>query len=268
MRTIPQFFRVALDECAWVTRQVIKRGSPELGSCSSCYPGCCSGDHLVEARSRGNKCKLVATLSTQVRGDSMRVAPGVSANASRKRRRERGDDLDRRARRALQLVQMRECSAGRQALEGAQVAQGNDATLRSLRDATWRPPRRRSPLPTWIEGRPSSDTLRFGFGNVPQNLRSSRRGAAAGPWGMTTELFETPPACHHNRSGGRPSRNCGFDQDGEDHCIAEERRWRERNHRWRCFEAPHCTCNRQTGVFCCGVSNLSISILVVHESGL
>ena len=83
--------------------------------------------------------------------DSMRVAHQASANASRKRRRERGDDLDRRARRVLQLVQMGECAAGRQALEGAQVAQGNDATLRSLRDATRRPPRPRSPLPTWIE---------------------------------------------------------------------------------------------------------------------
>ena len=76
MRTIPQFFwgafagalRVALDEC--VTRQVIRRASPELGSCSSCYPRCYSGDLRVEARSRGNKCKLVATLSTQVRGEA------------------------------------------------------------------------------------------------------------------------------------------------------------------------------------------------------
>ena len=44
----------------WVMRQLIRRGSPVLGSCSSC-PGCYSGDLRVEARSRGSKCKHVPT---------------------------------------------------------------------------------------------------------------------------------------------------------------------------------------------------------------
>ena len=67
---LQQLSRLLLTSAHWVTRWVIRRGSPELGSCSSCCPGCCSGDLRVEARSRGNKCKLVATLSTQVRGEA------------------------------------------------------------------------------------------------------------------------------------------------------------------------------------------------------
>ena len=52
----------------------------------------------------------------------MRVARQGSVNAVQKRRQERGNDLDHQSRRALQLVQVRECSAPRQVLEGPQVA--------------------------------------------------------------------------------------------------------------------------------------------------
>ena len=125
----------------WVTRQVIRRGSPELGSCSSCCPGCHSGDLRVEATSRGNKRKLVATLSTQVRGE----ASSTTTCALHTGFRERVPQAEARAWRRFGSTR----SEG-VAVE-AQVAQGNDATLRSLRDATRRPPRPRSPLPTWIE---------------------------------------------------------------------------------------------------------------------
>ena len=53
--------------------------------------------------------------------------PGAeqAANVSaRRRRRERTGDVERRAARAVRLVQMGELSAGRQALEGAEVAPG------------------------------------------------------------------------------------------------------------------------------------------------
>ena len=62
----------------------------------------------------------------------------------RKRRRQSpADDVKRRAARALGLVQMGELSAGRQALEGAAIAPGNNATLQILRDPRKRPPRTR-----------------------------------------------------------------------------------------------------------------------------
>ena len=56
------------------------------------------------------------------------------------RRRHQEDDLERRAGRALSLVQMGELSAGRQALERAPVAPGNRETLNQLRDPVRRLP--------------------------------------------------------------------------------------------------------------------------------
>ena len=52
-----------------------------------------------------------------------------------------------RADRALELVQMGELSTGRLALEGAQIAPGDDATYKALTDATRRPP---SPQSTFV----------------------------------------------------------------------------------------------------------------------
>ena len=48
--------------------------------------------------------------------------------ASRRRRRRSSDDVQRRAERAHALVQLGELSVGRQALEGASLAPGTDAT--------------------------------------------------------------------------------------------------------------------------------------------
>ena len=69
-----------------------------------------------------------------------------SEAAVRRRRRDQGDNVSKRADRALELVQMGELSAGRLALEGAQIAPGDEATFKALTDATWRPPVSRAPL--------------------------------------------------------------------------------------------------------------------------
>ena len=45
------------------------------------------------------------------------------------------------------LVSLGELSSARQALEGAELAPRNQATLNALRDPTRRPPRARAPLP-------------------------------------------------------------------------------------------------------------------------
>ena len=55
-----------------------------------------------------------------------------SEAAVRRRRRDQGDNVSKRA---LELVQMGELSAGRLALEGAQIAPGDDATYKALTDA-------------------------------------------------------------------------------------------------------------------------------------
>ena len=108
----------------------------------------------------------------------------------RKRRRQLpADDVKRRAARALELVQMGELSAGRQALEGAAIAPGNDATLQMLRDPRKRPPRTRlgDEVPRVVMEHVAQSPFRLEEKKFLGNLRSSRRGAAAGPSGMTAD---------------------------------------------------------------------------------
>ena len=125
----------------------------------------------------------------------------ASRACTRKRRRQKPeDDITRRAARALALVQMGELSAGRQALEGADLAPGTMETLRELRDPVRRPARIRQPLPPQVTDhmpdRPF-ELEEYGFAQV---LRSSRKGAAAGPSGMTVDhlrpVLENPRDTH------------------------------------------------------------------------
>ena len=62
------------------------------------------------------------------------VCAEEAATASpRRRRRVDDNDAEKRALRALKFVQLGELSSGRQALEGAELAPGNAATLTQLR---------------------------------------------------------------------------------------------------------------------------------------
>ena len=70
---------------------------------------------------------------------------GVAAT-SRRRRRDTSDDLSKRAKKALQLVQWGELSTARQALEGAVVARGSERTLAQLTDPVRRPELARAPI--------------------------------------------------------------------------------------------------------------------------
>ena len=88
---------------------------------------------------------------------------------------------ERRALRALQCVQMGELSAGRQALEGAELAPGNEETLRELNK---RPARPRDPIPELPGTVPAFNLSEKKF---CQNVRSARRGVAGGPSGMTAD---------------------------------------------------------------------------------
>ena len=81
---------------------------------------------------------------------------------------------------------MGEPSSARQALEGATLAPGNSDTLNQLKDPTRRPPRPREPLPHVVSHVPGR-AFELDEQLLSRNLRSARRGAAAGPSGMTTE---------------------------------------------------------------------------------
>ena len=110
-------------------------------------------------------------------------------SSTRRRRREQKDELSRRAERALGFVQMGELSTARQALEGTRLAPGNDETLQVLRDPEKHPP---LPRETLSEAVRSADPDPFELDGelFLQCVRSSRRGAAGGPSGMTAEHLQ------------------------------------------------------------------------------
>ena len=116
------------------------------------------------------------------------------------------DDFAVRAELAQALVMMLEISSGRKELEGAAVAPGTDHTLHLLTDTERRPPNPvRELSPEMLEFVPAVplalDEKRFA-----QNLRSSRREAAPGPSGMTSEhlrsLLARPADLHWLSSAG------------------------------------------------------------------
>ena len=105
----------------------------------------------------------------------------ASSLASRKRRTQNHNDLEHRVNRAMTRIQLGELSVGRMALERADLAPGTEATLTQLRRRLARP---QDPLPPEIH---------FDF-------RSSRRGTAGAPSGMTNEhlrpLLDNPQELH------------------------------------------------------------------------
>ena len=85
------------------------------------------------------------------------------------------------------MVQLGELSAGRQALEGAELAPGSEEILCELWNPLKRAPRARAPLPPQVVEHNPTRPFELEEDRFAQVLRSSRRGAAAGPSGMTSE---------------------------------------------------------------------------------
>ena len=75
---------------------------------------------------------------------------------------------------------MGELSSARQALEGAALAPGNEATLRQLTDASRRPPQPRGPLPPEVLNHVPPVAFDLDEDVFNRNLRSSKKGAAGG----------------------------------------------------------------------------------------
>ena len=99
----------------------------------------------------------------------------------RHRRRGCPNTMEKRAARAQRLFQVGELSAGRLALDGADLAPGNTATLREL---SQRPSAPRHPIPPLPDQRPVFNLEEKVF---CRNVRSARKGAAGGPSGMTND---------------------------------------------------------------------------------
>ena len=115
------------------------------------------------------------------------MAASGQVSSRRRRRRQQVEDVDRRANRALSLVQMGELSAGRQALEAAVAAPGTQQTLDLLQDSSRRPPHPRAAMPNHIAELQPEVPLELDFSIFKECVHSARRGAAAGPSGMTAE---------------------------------------------------------------------------------
>ena len=102
--------------------------------------------------------KLIAKFEAFARGEWLQLvatseACNEKAAVARRRQGRRGqqDTIDNRTGRAEMLVQLGELSSARQAVEGASLAPGTEATLTKLTDETKRPSRPREPLPRgWL----------------------------------------------------------------------------------------------------------------------
>ena len=95
--------------------------------------------------------------------------------------------MEMRARRTFRLAQLGEASAGRQALEGASVAPGTNATFRALRDPDRRPKLPREPVPDEIASFEPVEKFSLEEGWFRSNVRKARWRAAAGPSGMNAD---------------------------------------------------------------------------------
>ena len=108
-----------------------------------------------------------------------------------RKRRTQTDTPERRADRAQSLVMMGEVSAGRHALEGAPLAPGIQRTLDPLRDPVRRPTSAYAPLPEALLNHHAERTFSLDKTLFLKNLKRARRGAAAGPSGVTAEHMKS-----------------------------------------------------------------------------
>ena len=122
--------------------------------------------------------------------ESLVVAASGQVSSRRRGRRQQVEDVERRANRALSLVQMGELSAGRKALEAAVAATGTQQTLDLLRDSSRRPPNPRAAMPNHIAELQPEVPLHLNFTKFKECGHFARRGAAAGPSGITAEHFK------------------------------------------------------------------------------
>ena len=110
------------------------------------------------------------------------------------------NDEERRAAKAHMLVQLGELSAGRAALEAADLAPGTNETLQQLRNPVRRPPRPREPIPNELLEEAPRSPFELDEAKFLQNVRKARKGVAAGPSGMTSGhirvLLDNPRDSH------------------------------------------------------------------------
>ena len=153
--------------------------------------------------------------------------------------------IEQRAARALRCVLDGELSAGRQALEGAELARGTREILDALKDRERRPPNLRDPLPDRVVEARSTHACVSGPRIVCTSVgefeagcgRSFRNDGRA----LASDIRECRKhrivgfLCRHIRQGRSPTGNRGRHPHGTHDRVAEIGRWRERHCGWRSF---------------------------------
>ena len=157
--------------------------SQGVGSSSCCSRGCCCSGPGEEA-----KCPSRFWRWLELLGISRCTRAQVHQSSVRRRRRQHQDDgIQKRVDRAHNLVQLGELSAARQALEGANVAPVNLATLRALTNQVRRPPVARQELGQEILRSEPAEPFELVGDALLVCFMTARRGAAPGPSGMTAD---------------------------------------------------------------------------------
>ena len=109
------------------------------------------------------------------------------------------DELQSRAGRALGLARVGEWSHARRALEGEAVAPGSEKTWKALTDEAKRPRTAREGIDQELMVVNPTIPVDLDVDLLLKNLRTSRRGAAAGQSGKTTEhlkiLLDSTACC-------------------------------------------------------------------------
>ena len=139
------------------------------------------------------------------------------------------------------LVQLGELSSGRQAWEAAEVAPGTLQTLQALRDSSRRPCGAREVISRELLDFEPATSPELDEGLFSKKLRFARRGAAAGPSGMTTDhsrpLLDNVRDLHllfsvreQLATGKTPQEVVEIGRMGQIHCT-QEAQWKDQRHR-------------------------------------
>ena len=148
-------------------------GSSRASATGSFRSSSSLSDRARWARSRAPGCRGTSAAGSDVPGPPR-------ANAA-------DDDAQRRAERAAAVAHLGELSAASAALTAMPMAPASLEALAALRDPERRPPTRQVPLPPDFRSSHPCDPLALNSQRFLRNVRSGRRGAAAGPSGRTAE---------------------------------------------------------------------------------
>ncbi len=175
-------FRVALEEARRCRRARDNPGRARAWKLFSLVPRLLlhrpPGERFVPKEELGRRCeRFAAGRWTELLGESCAVRePRIRSSRPSE---------EQRALRAEMFVELGELSSGRQSLESAELAPGNQATLDALQGP--RPTRPRDPLPAAVRDFVPDRRFRLDSERFVRNLRGARRGAAAGPSGLTSD---------------------------------------------------------------------------------